>query len=121
MAWGKEQPTISYQRQNLNFFVYRIDNKIQKRVRPLALNQRVFSILSFDKQPDAMVSSIHRSYYQNGFIVRFENPTAAAIELDLSVLFPGMTPIRVNAVEEVQPFSGLIPAYGVASYFVSEQ
>ncbi|MFD2305387.1 glycosyl hydrolase [Enterococcus termitis] len=117
----KEQPTISYQRQNLNFFVYRIDNKIQKRVRPLALNQRVFSILSFDKQPDAMVSSIHRSYYQNGFIVRFENPTAAAIELDLSVLFPGMTPIRVNAVEEVQPFSGLIPAYGVASYFVSEQ
>lgn len=113
-----EQTSVSYQRQNLNFFIYRIDNKIQKRIEPLGLKEREFSVLSFSEHAGVLVSGIHNSYYGNGFVIRFENPTATEIELNLVSLFQNRQVERVNAVEMIQDFSGKVPAYGVASFLV---
>ncbi|WP_314208640.1 glycoside hydrolase family 38 C-terminal domain-containing protein [Vagococcus salmoninarum] len=117
----KEQPSISYQRQSINYFVYRIDNKIQKRIDPLVLNDREFSLLSLPKAADLLVSSVHQSYYQAGFVIRFENPTKTERNLNLTGLFPKQQLTRINAIEEVQEFSTMIPAYGVASFLVTEK
>ncbi|GCF94624.1 glycosyl hydrolase [Enterococcus florum] len=121
-AWRSqlEQPAISYQLQQLNFFVYRIDNKIQKRIDQLLLAEKECSILSFAEGTEVLVSGLHHSYYHEGFVVRIENPTDTASELDIAALFPEWRVERVNALEELQPFSAKIPAYGVGSFLVSK-
>ena len=119
--YSLEQPSISYQRQNLNFFIYRIDNKIQKRIDPLELNQKEYSVLSVPKNPTVFISSIHNSYYQNGFVVRFENPTNVEVTLDSLRLFKNLDVMRINAVEEPQHFSEKIAAYDVASFYLSKK
>lgn len=116
-----EQTSISYQRQNLNFFIYRIDNKIQKRIDPLELKEREFSLLSFDKSAGILMSGLHNSYYQAGFVIRFENPTDTVVELDIEALFSDFEVERVNAIEEVQAFSNRISPYGVASFLVESK
>ena len=117
----QNQPSISYQKQSLNYFIYRIDNKIQKRVESLNLETKSFSMLSFDNDLGLVISSVHQSYYQSGFVIRFENPTDETIELDLEKLFEGKIIIKVNAVEQLQSMSNVIPAYGVASFLVSDK
>ncbi|WP_206912073.1 hypothetical protein IGL98_001407 [Enterococcus sp. DIV0840] len=116
--YGLEQTSISYQRQNLNYFIYRIDNKIQKRIASLGLKEQEFSLLSFAENAGVLVSGLHNSYYKSGFVVRFENPTASAVELDIESLFSQWEVERINAIEEVQEFSSRISPYGVASFLV---
>ena len=82
------------------------------------MKEREFSVLSFSEHAGVLVSGIHNSYYGNGFVIRFENPTATEIELNLVSLFPNRQVERVNAVEMIQDFSGKVPAYGVASFLV---
>lgn len=113
-----EQPSISYQRQNLNFFIYRIDNKIQPRIDPLKLKQKEYSVFSFSEKSGVFVSAIHNSYYKKGFVVRFENPTNAEVTIDVLNLFAKADVKRINAVEDVQAFSDKISAYDVASFYI---
>lgn len=115
----KEQPSISYQRQGINYFIYRIDNKIQKRIDSLVLSNKEYSLLSLPKASGLLVSSVHQAYYQEGFVIRFENPTKTSKNLDLEEFFPNQQLTRINAIEEVQEFSTRIPAYGVASFLVT--
>lgn len=114
-----EQPSISYQRQSLNYFIYRIDNKIQKTRHALNLTQREMSVLSFEKNLNLLVSSVHNSYYGEGFVIRFENPTSMEMSIATDAIFPFEKVERVNAVEEIQPFSNKISAYGVASFYIN--
>lgn len=116
-----EQPSISYQRQSLNFFIYRIDNKIQDRIERLELEKKEFGLLSFAEEQSNLVCGLHESYYHDGFVIRFENPTDTAIELAIAELFSDWKISRVNALEEVQPFSAEISPYGVGSFLVTNK
>ncbi|WP_313631072.1 glycoside hydrolase family 38 C-terminal domain-containing protein [Enterococcus devriesei] len=112
------KPSISYQKQTLNYFVHRIDNKIQSFDVELSIQRKEHSVLDFGSA-EVFVSSLHRSYYDSSaFIIRFENPTSAEVCLPISDLFMGKNVTRVNAVEELLPYSENIDSYGIASFLI---
>lgn len=113
------QPSIAYQKQSLNYFVHRIDNKIQSFEQPLSIKAKEHSILDFG-DIDTLISSIHRSYYtEEAFIVRFENPTSEAMNLPIAELFKGKTFERINAIEEKQSYTESIEAYSVLTFLIT--
>lgn len=112
------QPSIAYQKQQLNHFVHRIDNKIQTFEQPLSVETKEHSVLDFENR-DLFISSIHRSYYtEKAFVVRFENPTGEVMELPLTELFKETEVERINAIEEPVPFNMSVDPYGVATFLV---
>lgn len=111
------QPDISYQRQFLNLFMYRIDNKISTGNIQTTELKRTFSLLEFQK--DCHVSSVYRSYYyQNAFVVRFENPTNKKVQLPLESFFKGFSYQCVNALEEKLSFTDNISPYSMLTILV---
>lgn len=104
---------IDYQLQVYNYFLHRIDNKIQRSEKNLNASNR----LEMLKLPEEyLVTACHPSYYdKNKFIIRIQNPTHQSITLD-EKYFDGRNPEIVNAIEEVQLNERyLIPAYDVLS------
>lgn len=112
------QPSIAYQKQALNYFVHRIDNKIQTFDQPLTSETKEYSLLEF-QEPDLFISSIHRSYYsEKAFIVRFENPTKESRVLPITELFKGKNVQRINAIEEPMQRNERIDPYSVATFLI---
>ncbi|MBO0451503.1 glycoside hydrolase family 38 C-terminal domain-containing protein [Candidatus Enterococcus murrayae] len=112
------QPSVSYQKQALNYFVQRIDNKIQTFETKLSLQEKEYSLLDFG-ETELFISSLHRSYYDSSaFIVRFENPTANEIQLPVRELFIGNKVLRINAVEEPLEYTEIVDPYSVVTFLI---
>ncbi|MBO1299208.1 MULTISPECIES: glycoside hydrolase family 38 C-terminal domain-containing protein [unclassified Enterococcus] len=116
----KEQPSISYQLQDLNYFIYRIDNKIQSRIQPLALSEQTYTQFSLTLEEGLSVSAIHHAYYSEGTVIRFVNATKEARSLDPEKLFAGYGYTRINALEEEVEDTKMISDYGLASYLLTK-
>ncbi|WP_206858880.1 glycoside hydrolase family 38 C-terminal domain-containing protein [Candidatus Enterococcus mangumiae] len=116
----KEQPSISYQLQDLNYFVYRIDNKIQSRIQPLVLSEQTYTQFSLTLEEGLSVSAIHHAYYTEGTVIRFVNATKEARSLDPEKLFAGYGYTRINALEEEVEDTKMISCYGLASYLLTK-
>ncbi|MEF7611694.1 alpha-mannosidase [Enterococcus casseliflavus] len=117
----KEQPSISYQLQDLNYFIYRIDNKIQKRIDSLSLTDMSLSLLSCSLEPGVGVSALHNAYYSEGIVIRFVNSTNKKRSLEPNKLFNGYAYQRINALEEPLEADHIIHAYGVATYLLTKK
>lgn len=90
---------LDYQLQAYNYFLYRIDNKIQKGLNELGTSAQL-EIFALPK--DYLVSACYPSYYHPGkFVLRIENPTKAKQILD-SALFTEKNGVVVNALEVVE-------------------
>lgn len=90
---------ISYQLQELNKFVHRLDNKIQLRENPIS-SPKEFSLLSISDE-DIFSSLVPSLYDESAFVLRLKNPTGKArmaSEMDLSK-FSKVE--KVNYIEEV--------------------
>ncbi|REC30955.1 glycosyl hydrolase [Enterococcus pseudoavium] len=112
------QPSISYQKQELNYFIHRIDNKIQSFESELLVDGKEHSILDFG-DAEVFISSLHRSYYDSSaFIVRFENPTSQVIQLPINELFAGKDFVRINAVEQPLAMKETLDSYSVLSFLI---
>lgn len=112
------QPSIAYQKQTLNYFVHRIDNKIQPFEHPLSVETKEHSLLDFEHS-DLFISSIHRSYYTaEAFVVRFENPTQEDMVLPITKLFKGKNVERINAIEESVQQNERIDPYSIATFLI---
>lgn len=108
LAAAYEQENIDYQHQTLNFFLHRIDNKIQKSERLLNLAQRL-EIIRFSD--NTLVTACHPSYYDaDSWIVRVQNPTKTTFPLDTSTLDLSKVTV-VNAIETRQEQNFEVPAY----------
>lgn len=98
--------SISYQKQLLNVFINRLDNKIwpQRKVEPLS---PVFSLLEV---PDHLiVSAIYPSYRNaKAYVVRLANPTSNEVIVDNSLIANAKI---VNALEEEINRESLIKPY----------
>ena len=117
----EESPSIYYQLQDFNYFINRIDNKIQPKRQELTLTETRFSLLEIDNQ--YFVSSCYNSYYYpEKFIIRLENPTYQSVAInELMDKFKdsnisNVTPI--NAMEETVDASEEIKPYSVVSFLV---
>lgn len=112
LTWleGTKKTSVAYQNQSLNYFLYRLDNKLEPR--KLDLN-----LASFWKPVDGlMVSSVHPAYQRDrGYVVRFENRS------DQTVLLPMINGVQVNALEqEVEPVSEM-EAYSIVTYWFNDE
>ncbi|MGM0293197.1 hypothetical protein IGJ00_001719 [Enterococcus sp. AZ062] len=116
----KEQPSISYQLQDLNYFVYRIDNKIQSRIQPLALSETTYTQISLDLEEGLAVSAIHNAYYSEGVVIRLVNGTSEKRNLEPEKLFSGFKYTRINALEEEVTETKTISGYGLATYLLTK-
>lgn len=117
----EESPSVYYQLQDFNYFIHRIDNKIQPRRQKLTLLENQFSLLEIDDQ--YFVSSCYNSYYYpEKFIIRLENPTSRPVPIiKLMDKFKesnvsNVTPI--NAMEETVDTSEEIKPYSVISFLL---
>ncbi|KMY49718.1 alpha-mannosidase [Peribacillus loiseleuriae] len=108
---------IDYQLQAYNYFLHRIDNKIQKSEKNLKVSKE-FEMLKLPEE--YLVTACHPSFYdKNKFLIRIQNPTSNPIRLD-EIYFNGRNPEIVNAIEEVQYNEKyIIPAYDVLSIRLS--
>lgn len=103
------QTTVSYQRQAYNYFLHRLDNKIQKTEQKRGL-KRTLQLSDIPKS--YLVSACHPSYYEaDKYIIRIENPTNTPQKIDPSHLTKGNITL-VNALEEpITNQDFIIPAY----------
>lgn len=96
--------SISYQKQNLNVFIQRIDNKIWPLQNELTIPTE-FSLVEFPEE--LLVSAIYPSYFNEGYyVVRFANPTAKEVILPKEILEMGDV---VNAIERKQASTTIQP------------
>lgn len=103
IAYDRLHQNISYQKQTLNKFINRLDNKIWATDNCEKL-EKEFSLLKVDNE--LIISSIYPSYFSDGkYIVRISNPTKDIIELNnkLSKEF-----IVVNGIEQKMESQELI-------------
>jgi len=106
-------PSISYQKQILNLFIHRLDNKIWSQENQLTL-QKEYS--AFQLETDLSVSAIYPSYTKpDAFVLRLANPTENKIELPSEFMQEHK---MVNAVEEAVERKNIIPPFDYASYLV---
>nr|UWI49559.1 alpha-mannosidase [Clostridioides difficile] len=93
------QESISYQLQDYNFFLYRIDNKIQRSIVEESVN-RELEIISLPE--NYLVSACYLSYYdKDKFVIRLENPTSEKLILDEKI-FKDRNGKIINAIEELE-------------------
>ena len=105
----------------MNYFIYRIDNKIQKLIDPLSLTDMSLSLLSCSLEPGVGVSALHNAYYSEGIVIRFVNSTNKERSLEPKKLFNGYAYQRINALEEPLEADHIIHAYGVATYLLTKK
>ncbi len=96
---------VSYQRQEKNKFMHRIDNKIQKSHREILTPQ----LLDWFELPAGLIcSACYPAYYnQDSFIIRIENPTKETITID-EAFRKKYQPEQINVLEEKQEQKELI-------------
>ncbi|MDO2192208.1 hypothetical protein Q2442_25680, partial [Escherichia coli] len=76
--------SLSYQKQKLNVFIHRIDNKIWPLQNELDV-LRKFSLIELYE--DLIVSSFYSSYFhEQGFVLRLANPTEQEKIVPVSIL-----------------------------------
>ncbi|SFH55231.1 glycoside hydrolase family 38 C-terminal domain-containing protein [Pisciglobus halotolerans] len=78
--------SISYQRQNLNKFVHRLDNKIWPTNNEI-LVKRSYSL--FELPENLLVSAIYPSFKSstpNTYVIRLANPTSQKISIESNIL-----------------------------------
>ncbi|MGO1043497.1 alpha-mannosidase [Clostridioides difficile] len=93
------QESINYQLQDYNFFLYRIDNKIQRSIVEKSVN-RELEIISLPE--NYLVSACYLSYYdKDKFVIRLENPTSEKLILDEQI-FKDRNGKIINAIEELE-------------------
>ncbi|GMA52853.1 hypothetical protein GCM10025857_42100 [Alicyclobacillus contaminans] len=106
-------PSISYQKQGLNLFIHRLDNKIWPQENQLVL-EKEYSAFQLDT--DLSVSTIYPSYTKtNAFVLRLANLTE-----NEAVLPSGFTQKHkmINAIEEEVEKEDSIPPFDYVSYLV---
>ncbi|MBU5363399.1 alpha-mannosidase [Enterococcus raffinosus] len=88
------EQAISYQAQQLNHFVYRLDNKIQERSEvPLLLEEDGGLELG-----ELLLQAVYPSYYEKGkYLLRLANPTGETVKVDVGLF---NKPVIVTALEE---------------------
>lgn len=108
-------PDISYQKQELNYFIYRIDNKIQSTRKKCAANTEEYTLLTvLDENIEC--SAIHASYYDlDSFVIRFKNSTSNVQYIDPK-MFSNFNIKRIDALETEKIMDWCIAPYGVATY-----
>ncbi|WP_303862676.1 alpha-mannosidase [Alkalibaculum bacchi] len=107
-------PSISYQRQSLNLFINRLDNKIwQTEGNPHVPSEQ--SLLELSDNYD--VCAIYPAYrVKDSFVVRIQNMTNEPIEIPDKLIKIGK---RVNALEEEFLTSdNIIPPFDLASILI---
>ena len=108
-------PNVSYQRQSLNYFIYRIDNKIQPSRQKCHAKQAEYSLLTATDK-NLICSAIYVSYYEsNDFVIRLKNPTPNTQEIDSSI-FSDFKVTKIDALETEKSMNWSIAPYGVATY-----
>lgn len=98
-------PSVAYQRQDLNVFINRLDNKIWPLQHPIK-PERVYSQL--DVSEELIVSAAYPSYKEEGaFIIRLANPTGEKITVDPKLLEKAKI---INALEEtIEKTNSILP------------
>ncbi|WP_154052532.1 glycoside hydrolase family 38 C-terminal domain-containing protein [Olsenella uli] len=111
---ARRSPSVSYQRQGLNLFINRLDNKIWPAQYPPRLSREA-SVASL---PDGLlVSALMPSLTRDdAFVVRLANPTARSVPLPAE-LPAGAT--QVNAVEDAVEPVDAIGAYDYVTLLIS--
>ena len=110
---ARRSPSVSYQKQQLNLFIHRLDNKIWPAQFPPAL-AREFSALKIPG--DLLVAALGPSLtHADALTVRLANPSGSAVPLPEGFL-PGS--VAVNAVEDEVARLDAVPAYGYATFLV---
>lgn len=88
-------PSVAYQRQDLNFFINRLDNKIWPLQNPIK-PEIVYSQLAVPE--NLIISAAYPSYKEEGtFILRLANPTKEKVTVDSNLLKKAKV---VNALEK---------------------
>lgn len=106
-AYDRHTPSISYQRQKLNKFIHRLDNKIWPYQKEHVQLNKEYKGLELPKE--LIISSIYPSYFTNdGMVVRIANPRGNAIELSEEILDRFE---RTNAIEDHVEQNLTIKAY----------
>ena len=106
-------PTISYQKQNIHRFLYRLDNKLQDTFEIHNHKAQLYSMLNLPTT--CIMSGLHPSFYdENAFVLRLVNPTKKDMVFDLINLSNYRYEI-VNALEEVISCDSIIRAYDYLS------
>lgn len=103
-------PSVSYQKQDLNYFINRLDNKIWETEDNPTIPETL-SLLNIDDSLD--VSAVYPAYTDpDQTIVRIQNLTASEQTIPAELLAKGTV---VNALEEKQDDSTTISAYDLVS------
>jgi alpha-mannosidase len=103
-------PSVSYQKQDLNYFINRLDNKIwETEDNPEIPDTQ--SLLTVDESID--VAAVYPAYSNpSETIVRLQNLTDTEQAIPEVLLSKGVV---VNALEEEQPELQVVPAYDLVS------
>ncbi|WP_125980032.1 glycoside hydrolase family 38 N-terminal domain-containing protein [Loigolactobacillus iwatensis] len=102
---------VSYQNQSLNYFINRLDNKIQKK-QEKPLTKKKSGMLELD---GLTVSSIYPSYKNNNrYLIRVTNPTSNAKKINTD-LFSNHNPEIVNALEVHQEQKFVVEPYDMVT------
>jgi alpha-mannosidase len=113
-AHARLAPSVSYQRQTLNLFIRRLDNKIWPAQRPLDLP---LSFSAFDIPEGLLVSCVMPSLTRKDYaLVRFENPSSNDVPIQREGILAQA--IQTDALEDELPSTECIPAYGFVSMLV---
>lgn len=102
-------PSISYQKQKLNLFINRLDNKIWETENNPTIPE-VFSLLNTE---GLIAVATYPSYTDSdAYILRVQNPTAKPLIISQSLLDQS---IVVNALEEPISFTNTIDPYDMVT------
>lgn len=109
---------ISYQKQELNKFVNRLDNKIWYDFEYLNLS-REYSL--FENKDDALITSIYPAFTNNySFVIRYSNPT----NKDVNLKFEGLEDWEIkylDAAENEIETDSIIGAYDYKTISISKR
>lgn len=104
----RHTPSISYQRQSLNKFVYRLDNKIWPHQKQALNVERKYEGLTIPSE--LLVSALYPSYTDdNCYILRLANPSSKEVKLPKELSDKAEI---VNAIETVlESQEGIVKPY----------
>lgn len=103
---------ISYQRQNLNLFLNRLDNKLQDSL--VSPTEMPLKFSAYSELSVGTISACYPAYFtKNAFVIRIQNTTAHEVTWPIKA---GQT--VVNAIEEPIQYNGKIPAYDAITILI---
>ncbi|MCO8299157.1 alpha-mannosidase [Tetragenococcus halophilus] len=106
-------PSISYQKQNLNLFMHRLDNKIWPQENHVALKN---DYSAFQLETVLSISAIYPSYTQdNAFVLRLANPKENEVKLPSEFMREHK---MINAIEEEVERENIVHPFDYVSYLV---